>query len=282
MPDLSFASPLWDQLSTIKNDTEFEAYSISKGQKEKVTSASIVIRPGQQEVELKGTSTKLSYDQIAVSAMWIDTFAYAKSSYCKFPEKTRLFRVLYPVNNTNVLYYHDAVKSEPCMMCVNCGVVLARRYLQMDHQRPQKDGEIEAVIKVMRVLGFATAAPKGPKCTELHTAIGAFANNNRTTVGGDLMKLFMSPTKYGVANAVVPKANRAASSDTQAAKDQRYTLGPLGCIFYSLVEALSSLDNSDDTLMDGLESQCMNSLANIRPLCSYCNGKRGNRDLKYP
>lgn len=52
-----------------------------------------------------------------------------------------------------------------------CSIALPLQLLQMDHQRPQIGGEIEAITKTLQILGFTAQPPLGEKCVQVVTRI---------------------------------------------------------------------------------------------------------------
>ena len=271
MPDLPFANSFFQELEKIKETTSIKINTITNGKPVELT-GEIEIFPAFQTVELivsRDRSYKLNYGNLKAFCACIDTLAYAPSMYGTFPDSSKVFKTLYRVEDRAVSYYGGTTKQELCMTCVDCGIFLPRRYMQMDHQRPQVDGQTESVAKVLRVLGLTQAEPKGEKCTQLRSAIRIMMDRFQIP-GPGLLVIFTNGE--GIQNAVTPKKMRL-QVNTASTLNQRYSLNETGTIFYSLVIALRKREI--------LETRTMHSLANIRPLCSNCNGSRGNRDLKY-
>lgn len=57
-------------------------------------------------------------------------------------------------------------------------------------------------------------------------------------------------------------------------KDNRYTLNDTGSVLFATLLYFGMGDLLNICLVNGI--------ANIRPLCSACNGGRSNKDRKYP
>lgn len=176
----------------------------------------------------------------------LDNLGHAKTQYGKVSD-SHIFRSLYNFANrqlpafVNGMETTQAVDSGPCMMC---GFIYPWDKLTIDHQRPQKGGENEAVLKALRHCGLTEEGPKGHK-------------------GRALLQHLQSGVPL---TPVPPKPGRAITFAGNLEK--RYTLTTEGQAIYSLLRS--------ENRVEDLKSLAMHGLTNLAPLCSNCNSKRGN------
>lgn len=176
----------------------------------------------------------------------ISNTGFARTQYAKV-QKNGLFEQLYDVKDRLFEYVEagkPVQKQVPSAPCMICGLVLPLRNLTIDHQRPQKGGEIEAVLKTFRAFGLTLEGPGGPK----GQAILAHVNTGKA--------LAPLPTQPG----------RDALGGGAAAR--RYSLNEDGMFLYSFVAAANQIQQ--------LKDACMHGLLNLKPACGACNSSKGN------
>jgi hypothetical protein len=156
--------------------------------------------------------------------------------------KARNFEVLQDGREVTAVNFY---LSSPCMMC---GICLPIHNMHIDHQRPQQGGGLQSILKTMRALGFTIGRPKGQK-GQLHNIV------DRPRVWTGLMHM-----------------QAGGDNDNLNNRRDRYTLNDEGTIYYSLFVAAGGRNS--------LESECMNSFYNLRPLCVSCNTSLGARGLR--
>lgn len=209
-----------------------------------------VTPPSQYRLHLvesgSGTRTEMPLGTYYALAGLIEATAQSPTTYGNVKAQ-EVFKLLYDVRTRPIQYIRagvaatEQVDSAPCMAC---GLVLPFSHLTIDHQRPQTDGEIEAVLKTFRACGLTREEPKGGKGQQL-----------------------LAHLRRGVALAPVPTApGRAALGGTSV--DDRYTLNDEGTVLYSFAVAAG--------MERDLLERCMHGLVNLAPLCQPCNSRRGN------
>lgn len=276
--DLPFAYPLLAELKTTAatgKTVTIPVHTIVAGVPKVVPDYQLVIhfngtvfhftKPSQTP---RGSAT-LTFEKIGHLALILDLFARAPTTYTTIKD-TPAFSALYLSGPHDILYVNGP-HSEESIACQACGIILPNRYMQMDHQRPQVGGEIESVVKSLRLLGLTAGKPHGSKCTQLSPLVAVIASQKDEAYTANA---YMS-TQWNQLKAVTPKSLRAPSTSSpaqQQARRDRYTLNEGGEILYSLVKHFK--------LEDKILRQSMHTLANLRPLCGPCNGARGNGDLK--
>lgn len=255
-------------LRSIKVVSTADVWTIESGKVKKDT-GKVEFRPAEAFVLLQG-SLGFKYQNVLNAAMVIDAFSYAGSTYDNIIRQKN-FRDLYQVAQRPIFYVNGVTlgqKTEDSVPCQICGIVVPVTHITIDHMRPQTGGEIEAVAKVFRTLGYTVAGPTGQKSQHLQTAVrGAIASPFGLGVG-------LQQVQMGVTLPPIPtKPGRGPKTPPTSTVVDRYSLTWEGYLFYSIVKALNCTAE--------LEVRCMNSLINLRPLCGHCNGARGN-PLKFP
>ncbi|KAF6781887.1 hypothetical protein CSOJ01_16046 [Colletotrichum sojae] len=138
--------------------------------------------------------------------------------------------------------------------------LLRLRHMEIDHQRPRKGGEMEALAKTMRVLGLTLAGPHGGKCVQLRQLVQQAMDDNanmgeegkETLATDEGFENFWQQFDDGIAcdclpgdvppdgrtplKPVVPKPDRGPAVQTSMVQD-RYTLNWEGEVFYSFIRA---------------------------------------------
>ncbi|KAF6842768.1 hypothetical protein CMUS01_02761 [Colletotrichum musicola] len=171
------------------------------------------------------------------------------------------FPELYYCRGAREIAYSSGRRSEEAFACSACGIVLPLWHMEIDHQRPRKGGELEALAKTMRVLGLTLAGPHGGKCVQLHRLVQEAMNNNANMGKEDMETLatdegfvdFWQQFDDGIAcdclpedvlphertpfEPVVPKPARGPAAQTSTVQE-RYTLNREGEVLYSFIRAL--------------------------------------------
>lgn len=281
-------------------------YTIQNGQPVALTGPTLQYFPILHIFRLNGQQIDLDMPAaILVFLQCIDSFSRAKSQY-QSVVKGMAFQELYDMREHDIVYI-DGTRREQSFACPMCGIVLPMRHVNIDHQRPRSNGEVQALIKAMRVLGLTNAGPCGDKCVQLSTVVhGVLGTEWQGAIRDYLMEGMLPDPSQTTAlphykmprgrrrftniwedlvdaiaydavaedvpgrssfNAVRPKSLRPQPGSTKA---DRYTLTMEGIIFYSFVRAL----NMEQELLQ----RTMHSLVNLRLLCGPCNMQRGNRD----
>lgn len=172
------------------------------------------------------------------------------------------WRDLYQVANRQILYY-NGLRNVESVPCEACGICLPLNHIEVDHQRPKAGGELLAIAKVLRTLGLTVAAPKGRKGQSLHARY-LHAPALFTVRAGPAFAQPRQPKGVAVAanwapTPILPNTPKAS----------RYTTNAVGTAFISLI---SHMDQDLQELKNG----CVNSFANLKPLCGPCNGRKSN------
>lgn len=160
------------------------------------------------------------------------------------------WRTIYDVKDYEFQHKLGAVfkpKAMPGVPCFECGLILPLHIIEIDHHKPQSGGLEQAIIKVLRNIGWGLTLAPGK---------GEFARATRQTT------LAPIPTK-----AERVPSGIAATSTLQ----ERYTLTEVGVIYLSILVAVFG--------QNGLWNYFMNSAFNLKPICSSCN-KRKSDSLK--
>jgi hypothetical protein len=221
----------------------------------------------------------LEFERLGKLIVCIDALAKRPGRYSTVTEGIA-YHELYDIKRREIPHI-DGPQDMESFACPMCGIFLPLRHIQTDHQRPQADGKIEAMAKIMRVLGLTTAGPHGKKCVQLQ----ALSQKAVEEPSHDLIFSFMHRALWDASQIdhdrpertpfqpVKPKDRHDAAQNTSTTQE-RYTLNMKGELFYSCIKAFR--------LEDLLFERAMHSLVNLRPLCGRCNSDRGNRCLKTP
>jgi 5-methylcytosine-specific restriction endonuclease McrA len=176
----------------------------------------------------------------------IDEYAYPISRYRNILDNADYQRI-YGIGDRDVLKVDEEGKEYKQRVitgvCQECRIVLPWEYLTVDHQRPQKGGEYEAILKTFRTLGLTMGGPKGHK--------------------GKFIQAILENRYKHFAEAPLESESR----------DLRYKLNDKGIIFYTLIRRQRH--------QFALYKACMHGLLNMKPLCSICNSRRGNQGIKF-
>jgi hypothetical protein len=182
-------------------------------------------------------------DDVLAFLNTLSNISFPPSQYAQVKNNTD-WRRIYQVQNRPLQYVAGTSvingSAEESVPCVDCGLLLPMRLLEVDHQRPLSGGETEAVAKVFRALNWTVGIAKGSKAVAWRT--GFFV--------------------------VHPKATRGQQLPPPHTLEQRYTLNTRGALFYSLAVVAGAKDE--------LETACINSLLNLAPRCRTCNSSKSN------
>jgi hypothetical protein len=129
--------------------------------------------------------------------------------------------------------------------CQRCGIILPLRNLTIDHQKPQKGGDVEAMIRVFRAAGLTVSTGSGEKNRNIQRSIAS-------KVGGD--------------QQVLIRGQRGTNQD-------RYTLNPKGTIYFTMLQYYN--------LTDQMLQMSMHHVANLRPMCGPCNSSLRNTNITW-
>ncbi|UKZ96393.1 uncharacterized protein TrAFT101_011184 [Trichoderma asperellum] len=241
--------------------------TISRGRVVSIDQGVLTINKAKSEITLATPTVEgmLPLDIAIGYIQKLDAMSRKSTTYADLKNYST-FNTFYPREMKNLLYFNNETKNEVTRTCTNCGVVLPDRLLQMDHQRPKIGGQIEAVAKVMRILQLTVEGPRGPKCTQLYNA---FEEADRHSSNA-WIRIFTDQSF--LTGAIRPTQMRVTSPPGNM--DDRYTLNNPGSILYAILLHFGMGDLLNICLVNGI--------ANIRPLCSACNGGRSNKDRKYP
>jgi hypothetical protein len=250
-------------LRAIQNNTPAPYWTIEAGKPLQRVNDAVQIRPGSRQVGYG--AGQLGFQYLIDVAMAIDEFSYAATTYANIARQ-RLFRLLYQVQDRTVAYIVGTTagtKLEESFPCQDCGLVLPTSLMSIDHSRPQSGGETEAVAKVLRTLGLTVAGSSSPKATQLNAGVAAALQSNQ-----GFANALTSFSMNGTVQPVPTKPGRGPKGPATSTRDDRYSLKWEGGVFYSVAIALDCVSE--------LQTRCMHSLINLRPLCSGCNSSRGN------
>lgn len=197
--------------------------------------------------------------------MAIDELSYAETTYANI-QRQRLFAMLYQVKERTISYIDGTAsqaKLQESFPCQDCGLLLPISHMTIDDTRPQKGGDSEAVAKMFRMLGMTDKGATGDKSKQLQGApVKAFNDPKGASTG--LFKMQM----MGKLNPVPTRPGRGPKPVPGSTVDERYSLDWQGMVFYSVAVGLD--------FVVSLQTRCMHSLINLRPLCGVCNSRRGN------
>ena len=218
--DFPLASPFYTALEKMEGTTIIpQVHTITKGKSYIVDDARLTIDRCTEIVELliKNRSVgKVNFTQMIYISMCIDTMM----RFSRRPEESPFFQGLYKADKKKFLYYEKDTKREPSITCVNCGIYLPRRFMQIDHQRPQVGGEIESMMKVLRLFRLTQRKPKGEKCIQLYAVYKRYIGNFQTIFDHLEGRVYL-----GIGfEPVTPKTVRLEEADPQSELDKRYSL----------------------------------------------------------
>jgi hypothetical protein len=255
-------------LTSIKQVKTLDVWTIESGIPKKDLVAQIKIRPMTKDVSDGGSAT-VTYQWVIDIAMIIDELSYAETTYTNILRQ-HLFRTMYQIDYRPISCIDGlkpSTKLEESFPCQNCGVLLPISLMSVDHTRPQTGGESEAVAKVMRVLDLTVVGGVGSKSTQL-TAVLQSAMQHQDGLSAGLNQMQFR----GKVKPIPTKPGRGLKISHADKLDDRYSLKWQGAFFYSLAVYFNCVI--------ALQTRCMHSLVNLRPLCSHCNSQRSN-PLKY-
>jgi hypothetical protein len=171
------------------------------------------------------------------------------------------WRGLYQVENRQIIY-HNGPRQVETVPCEACGLCLPLTHIEVDHQRPQVGGEVLAVAKVLRTLGLTMRPPRGRKGRQLYARF-AHAPHHFSVNTVLALPLVKRPKNVAIQANWVP-----TPIQLNTRKGQRYSTNAIGSAFLSLVYHMGAIQE--------LENGCLNSFANLKPLCGPCNGRKSN------
>jgi hypothetical protein len=242
-----------------------DLWTIESGKDKLVVGGKIQFDQANNLVFIPNTIAGLTYDQIWTIAMVIDELSYAATTYGNIVNH-RLFQQLYQRGQRPVAYVKGttfSTQSEDTFPCQICGIVLPASCIDIDHIRPKKGGELEAVAKVLRTLDLTVKGPTGQKSPQLQSTLQLARLHQQGMVTG--LNSFMNS---GLLTAVPTRVGRAPKIQPTSSLGDRYSLNWQGFLFYTVVKSLGSKTE--------LEVRSMNSMINLRPLCGHCNSSRQN------
>jgi hypothetical protein len=258
-------SALQQGLNGVVVPTLYDTWTIEAG-KPKKEPGKLLIDPGSRRSGFQNTAAVRDFDWYMQAAAIIDEFSYAESTYANIVRQ-RLFRQLYQFDTRSLNYINGTTavqKMEDSFPCQHCGLIIPAEHVSIDHARPQKGGVTESVAKVMRMMGLTVGGAKGAKPVQLKVGVAAAAQNQ----GGLAHGLQRFQMNSNVQPVLTEPGRGMKAASTQQELIDRYSLNWEGSLLYSLVIALNCVDV--------LETRCMHSLVNLRPLCGHCNSMRGN------
>lgn len=163
-------------------------------------------------------------------------------------KQNKLWKEAYGVQNKTFDTYSSKTRkagftTEAATYCQKCGIVFPLRNLTIDHQKPQKGGDMEAMLRVFRAAGLTDSTGAGVKNRFIQREVAA-------KVGGTTKVL-----DFG------------AKGDVNA----RYTLNLKGIIYFT---ALCHYNMGDE-----MKQMSMHHIVNLRPMCGSCNSRLGNTNI---
>lgn len=129
--------------------------------------------------------------------------------------------------------------------CPKCNVILPLRNLTIDHQKPQKGGEIEAMMRVFRAAGLTVSTGSGTKNRYLQGQIAPLVGGNTT---------------------ILKRGERGSDPD-------RYTLSAKGVIYFTALQHYK--------LTGEMLQMSMHHIVNLRPMCGPCNSSLRNSNVTF-
>lgn len=166
-------------------------------------------------------------------------------------KNNNLWRTLYGVNGRTFDTYDSksntrGTKQYDTTYCQKCHVVLPLRNLTIDHQKPQKGGEMQAMMRVFRAAGLTISTGTGNKNRYLQGQVAQGVGGNTT---------------------VLPRGG------TRGSDADRYSLSTKGIIYYT---ALYHAKQAGAML-----AMSMHHIANLRPMCGPCNSSLRNSNVTW-
>lgn len=258
-----YARLLVEKIPQVKNTpTDIPAFTLVEGKKKESTDMAIsVLQDSNQQVIFK--VEQKSSQKILLEMTWPELeenlkkimISYFYENYSRI-KKHLVFRRIYSYAQRDVNYFaNGAVRAKKCgtFPCMNCGIILPEHAITIDHDNPQKGGELLALLKVFRACNLTMAGPTG--------VIGQTYADYAAKSFNDLVAAIMTPDLW-------PALQPGGASNTITYSKKQQTLNNCGALIYSVL-----LWSEDIKLV---MKNCMNSLLNLKPLCLSCNASKGN------
>lgn len=233
---------------TIKIDT----YDTISANIEKTDDAEIVAGNNDLIVRDFMKWNSVSFDYLIRSAEKIDSWYRGKTVYRKNALESDLWCQLYQVLDAHPLPVMEGTtaktRNHRAIACYDCGFIFPLKRITIDHQKPQEGGTFQAVTKVFRVLGLTMGSSTGAK-------------------GKALAKNFQNPM---IEPTPVPVNQSGKNNDfwlSSAFMKNSFNHG--GIALYSIAKFMKA----------DIDSMCLHSLINLKPLCGYCNSKKNNNQV---
>jgi hypothetical protein len=224
-----------------------ESITIFEGIETK-TRSSIMVSKGYGSLSVRFTTNRKTYTvsdtQIRAFSDIFERDSFKKKNSYREIKDNQDWRNIYGVDYPNLDWIDPksgAVTNvaTPSVYCRACGIYMPLKLATVDHQRPQAGGAILAVCRVFRALGLTEGGATGAKGQYFNQIYAASVGG---TVDGKI---------YG--------------------GEERYTLNPIGEIYYSLLQKSG--------LMLEFKDVCMHSVYNLRPVCGPCNSSLSNSNV---
>jgi hypothetical protein len=174
-----------------------------------------------------GQNSVNAYRNVTTNNLWRQLYGVRSKQYDTYDSKA----------NQKGTAMHDAT------YCQRCGIILPLRNLTIDHQKPQKGGEVQAMLRVFRAAGLTRSTGSGTKNRFLQGQIAQ-------TVGGN--------------QTVLQRGQRGGDVD-------RYSLSSKGIIYFTLLQHWN--------LAGEMLQMSMHHIANLRPMCGPCNSSLRNTNV---
>lgn len=254
---------LIEKIPKVTNASELiPAVTLSDGNQTKCTDTDISVHRDSSQQVIFRLSQK-SPKSMSLEMAWPDLkenldkimLSYFYEDYARIKEHP-VFRRIYSYAEREVNYF-DQGKVGPRICatfpCMNCGIVLPEHAITIDHDKPQKNGELLALLKVFRACGLTLEGPSG--------RLGLFYADHAVQSFAVLAGAITAPHLW-------PILEPGEYSSKATNRKKRETLNSCGTLIYSVL-----LWSEDIKLV---MKNCMNSLLNLKPLCLSCNASKSN------
>lgn len=175
-------------------------------------------------------NTDSNYRNVKTNQLWRTLYGVQPKSFDTYDSKTNI----------------KGTKTYDTTYCQKCKVVLPLRNLTIDHQKPQKGGEVEAMMRVFRAAGLTRSTGTGQK--------------NRYLQGQ-------------VAQGIGGNTNVLPRGGTRGSDADRYSHTNKGIIYFTLLQHYK--------LTGQMLEMSMHHIANLRPMCGPCNSGLRNSNVTF-
>jgi hypothetical protein len=172
-------------------------------------------------------NTSRDYRSAKSNRLWVEVYGVQAIGFTTYDSKTR----------------RGGRTLAPATYCQRCGIVLPLRNLTIDHQKPQQNGGVEAMVRVFRAAGLTVSAGYGIKNRYLQGLVAKIVGGNQN---------------------VLPPGQKGPVTD-------RYTLNEKGVLYFTMLHSAN--------LYEEMLALSMHHIVNLRPMCGPCNSSLKNSNI---